>query len=124
MKKTEVIPIGTSRFETAVLTKHLKNVKINFKPFKTLGVWFSYNARETISLNFQDKLGTMEKLMNIWTSQNLSLKGKILIIKTLILPQITYWLLVCYCPVHILQKVDNLLLKKINIKKNLLFEFL
>ena len=41
-------------------------------------------------------------------SRNLSLKGKILIIKTLILPQITYLLLVCYCPVHILQKVDKL----------------
>ena len=117
MEKTEVIPIGTSRFETAVLPKHFKNAEINFKPFKTLGVWFCYNAQETTSLNFQNKLDTMEKLMNIWTSRNLSLKGKILITKTLILPQITYLLSVCYCPVHILQKVDKLLFEVLWDKK-------
>ena len=41
----------------------------------------------------------------------MSLIGKILILKSLVLPQINYLLSVCFCPMHMLKKMDRLLFK-------------
>ena len=64
--------------------------------------------------------------MNIWQSRNLSLKGKVLIIKTLILPQIYHLISSLFCPSDMLKKIDKLILafiwgnKPAKIKKNTL----
>ena len=54
--------------------------------------------------NITKKLETMETLKNIWSTRKLSLKGKVVVLKTLMLPQVTYLLSVCYCPHYTLQK--------------------
>ena len=51
----------------------------------------------------------METLLNIWRSRNLSLKGKITIMKTIILPQIQFLFSMIYIPDEILDKIDKLL---------------
>ena len=53
----------------------------------------------------------MENLLNVWKSRNLSLKGKITILKTLILPQIQFLFSMLYIPEIILEKIDSLMLK-------------
>ena len=39
-----------------------------------------------IDLNFNERIGNIKKQLDIWRSRNLSFKGKIIILKTLILP--------------------------------------
>ena len=78
-------------------------------PFKTLGIWFSDKTKEMIDLNFKEKIENIEKLLSIWTSRNLSLKGKITIIKSLILPQVLFLFTLIYVPKYILEKLEKLL---------------
>ena len=47
----------------------------------------------------------MQKLVNIWTSRALSLKGKITIIRSLILPQIQFLFSMVFVPQEMLQKL-------------------
>ena len=58
--------------------------------FKTLGVHFSLNVNLLYNLNYLPKLKQIENTLNCWRSRNLSLIGKICVIKTLLLPQLLY----------------------------------
>ena len=74
-----------------------------------MGVWFSQNITEVIDLNFTERIKKMQQLINIWTSRSLSLKGKITIIRSVILPQIQFLFSMVYVPKEILDKVDKIL---------------
>ena len=86
LNKTELLPIGSNR--NIILPNDLSNIPIQNGPFKALGVWFMTDEEESIRLNFSERIKNMKTLTNIWNSRQLSLKGKIIILKTLILPQI------------------------------------
>ena len=58
------------------------------KPFKTLGVWFSNDNEEMLRLNTSNKISLITSILNSWCSRRLSLKGKITVIKSLVLPHI------------------------------------
>ena len=58
--------------------------------FKALGINFSINTRSLFNLNFKTKLNQIETTLNCWRARNLSLIGKICVIKTLLLPQLLY----------------------------------
>ena len=60
-------------------------------------------------LNFEKKIEKKENLTNTWTMRNLSLKAKVMVIKSLILPQINHLLSMCYCPHTMLEKIDKVL---------------
>ena len=109
MQKTVLVPIGTAREKKVILTKHCKKILIQKAPFKTLGIWFSDNDDEMAKLNFQKKIEKMENLTNTWTTRHLSLKAKVTVIKSLILPQISHLLSMCYCPHTMLEKIDKVL---------------
>ena len=62
-----------------------------------------------IKLNFDSKIVSLEKLLHSWSLRKLSLKGKIIIIKTLALLLIQHLLSVLYCPKEALEKIDKLI---------------
>ena len=109
MEKTEAIPIGTNKLKSITLPKSIKQIKINYSSFKTLGVWFSQNQHEAIRLNYDEKIMKIEIMLNIWKNRNLSWKDRILILKSLIIPQVHYLLASCYCPNDYLKKIDKLM---------------
>ena len=111
LDKSQVIPIGKSKVKVLKLPRSLKTMIVNTINFKTLGVWFSYDINESITLNFSNKIKKIESILNIWKCRKLSLKGRVLIIKSLILPQITYLLSVCYCPERILKQFETIILR-------------
>ena len=51
----------------------------------------------------------MQTIINIWKSRTLSLKGKITIIRSLILPQIQFLFNMIYIPPKILEQIDSIL---------------
>ena len=111
LDKTEIIPLGPNRVEDLSLPKDLCKLKINKNAFKTLGIWFSSNLEESIELNFEGRLKKIEAILSIWKQRSLSWLGRIMIIKTLLLSQITHLLSMIYTPKSILDKVDNLMFK-------------
>ena len=58
--------------------------------FKTLGINFSLNVNSLYDLNFVPKLRQIEQTLNCWKHRNLSLIGKVTVIKSLLLPQLLY----------------------------------
>ena len=60
------------------------------KSLSSLGVFYSKDPNETIEVNFNNKLNKVQSLLNMWSQRNLSIKGKITVIKSTVLPQILY----------------------------------
>ena len=58
--------------------------------FKALGINFSVYTKAMFDLNYKVRLKQIEGTLNCWRSRNLSLVGKICVIKTLLLPQLLY----------------------------------
>lgn len=69
-----------------------KSENINWKntPIKSLGFYFGYDHKECQKLNIEKQLGKCEKIVANWRKRNLSLLGKIVIVKSLLIPNLTY----------------------------------
>ena len=59
-------------------------------PVKILGVHFSYDEKGNKELNFNQKLKVLQTKLDMWTARDLTLFGKVMIIKTLGLSQLIY----------------------------------
>ena len=59
-------------------------------PVRILGVHVPYNERENNELNFHLKLRKMQTNLDIWRARNLTLFGKVMIIKSRGLSQLVY----------------------------------
>ena len=53
----------------------------------------------------------MEQILYTWTSRSLSWKGKIVILKSLVIPQVTHLLSNTYVSNDVLDKIDRMLFK-------------
>ena len=67
-----------------------KKLGINWinKPFKTLGTWFSLDSNEMIALNIKEKHDIIKSILFSWQPRSLTLKGKITVVKSLVVPHI------------------------------------
>lgn len=59
-------------------------------PIKSLGIYFGHNKQECQKLNFEKQLLKCKKIITDWSKRNLTIIGKIVIIKSLVLPNLTY----------------------------------
>ena len=90
-----------------------------------LGIWISKNFEEMIKTKFEERTSKLKNLLNIWAQRNLTIKGKITILKAKALPliTITYISTFIYVPKHIIKSIDKILYdfiwkNKHNVKKN------
>ena len=71
-----------------------RNSKLRFMPeinldwnpvtFTVLGVVFSTDVLEIITINFENKLNEMKKVLNAWSRKNLTAFGRITVIRSLV----------------------------------------
>ena len=84
--KTEGMWIGSKR--------HYKDKPFGIKwpdePIKALGVYFTYDQKLLKEKNFIERLDSIKKLINIWSSRGLSIYGKVTIIKSFLIPKFIY----------------------------------
>ena len=78
------------------------------EPINALGVSFSYNNANADRLNFGEKILSLEKTLNTWKRRNLTLYGKINIVKTLGISKLIYSASVLPVPVHYIQEINKL----------------
>ena len=81
-------------------------------PIRALGIFFSYDQNKATELNFVEKIRNLEKTSNSWKTRNLTLYGKINIVKTLGLSK-----LICNASVLVIPE----LIKEIN---SIIFNFI
>ena len=91
------------------------------RPFKTLGTWFSLDNEEMINLNKNDKILIIKNILNSWSLRRLTLKGKVTVIKSFVLPHIVQLVSAIRFSKNLLKTLDEILYNFIwNQKKPLL----
>ena len=63
----------------------------------------------SVELNYTEKLKIVEKLLYMWSSRNLSWKGKITTLKSLVVPKFLHLFSSIHTPVNIFEKISKLL---------------
>ena len=94
--KTELVPLGDLHLDLSQITGDLLGIKITNGPFRTLGIWFTRDDNTCTQLNFNERIKNIKQVLDIWKLRALSWKGKITILKSLIVPQLIHLLSTLY----------------------------
>ena len=84
------------------------------------------DTEDAISENFISKIKKLKTFLNILSQRNLSLKGKVAVLRSIALPQLLYVSTVLFTPDWVIKRVDKLLIdflwsnKKHHIKKEVI----
>ena len=106
----------------------LFNIQWTKKSITTLGITVIENEDEYYEINYRPRINKMKALLNIWSSRNLSLKGKVIVINNLALTPLLYVSGIIHTPVKYIKEVKTLVLnflwnnKKPKIKYNVLVQ--
>ena len=85
-EKTEAIWIGAKRGCGEEIQTD-KTLKWNHEVcFKLLGIKYELNKQNFFEINFTDKIKKLKKLLEDWLFRNLSIMGKVTVVKTLAFP--------------------------------------
>ena len=79
-------------------------------PFKTLGTWFSCENCVFVQLNTESKMNCIQNIIKSWQPRCLTLKGKITVVKSLVIPHILQLASVIPLSDRFIRDVDTLLL--------------
>ena len=103
-EKTEAFWIGAS------LNKKEKPLGLSWtKDFiKCLGIWCGPSVEGAVLKNFEVKIKKVRSLLNLWSQRKLSLKGKVAVLRSIVLPQILYTATTLYIPEEIQHQIDDL----------------
>jgi hypothetical protein len=121
VNKTEAMWIGSAR-------QNNSNHEINVlwtNVVKILGIYFTYNEKDMIKLNYEDKLTSLKCSLGLWKQRDLSVMGKITVVKTFALSQFMYTSSVISMPTQIQKKINDIVFKFIwngpdRIKRNVI----
>jgi hypothetical protein len=118
--KTEVLIVGSDPNDVRTFRIRHNNEIVTITSQKTVkicGITYSNDKNEAYRENITNKITKLERQLNIWRQRNLSLEGKILIVKTYGLSQIIYSLQATTITLSDLKKIENIVYKFIwNIK--------
>ena len=84
--KTKIIWIGFKKFSKDVFHHVRWNLSWGETKFELLGIHFSVNLQEMISLNFDSKKSKLLALVNHWSRRILTPIGRLTVVKSLVLP--------------------------------------
>ena len=92
--KTNVIYIGSLRNKKSI--PNLTNKKLNWVKdgkFSALGVDFTIKVDEMVELNYYRVMESVTKLMKHWSKRNLTVFGRITVVKSILIPKFNHLVL-------------------------------
>ena len=101
--KTQVLYVGSNIEQAELPSLGIKWIK---NSFKTLGITFYKDKETMLQVNFTECLKKIKTLLNIWRQRALSLRGKVTILKALIVPKIIYLASMLFVPKWFIKKVE------------------
>ena len=122
-EKTDVIWLGKHNRDGKICDINIIN-----KPTKVLGIWICKNMEEIIKINLEERKIKLMNLLNMWGQRNLSIKGKITILRSQAMPIILFTSNFLYVPPDIISDIENIVYKfiwpngKHHVKKSTLIE--
>jgi exonuclease III len=86
-------------------------LKWNTLPINLLGISITNDENRSIQDNFAKKVDSINILTKLWSTRNLSMKGKLTIIKSILIPKLVYPCTILITPPEIIKQVDNIITK-------------
>lgn len=83
------------------------NIKWPLEPIKYLGIYIGHDTEMCYKLNFEDKIKLLENTLKQAEKRNLSLFGKVCIIKSLALSKIVYTSMCLVIPDKVIKAIDQ-----------------
>ena len=105
-EKTEVYWLGSLHNSPEDLG--IDNVN---KPMKILGIFFTYDWQKFQELNFEKIITSIKKSLNVWQWRNLTLLGRIQIIKTFAIPKFMFRASQIPLTKEIIKEINSVLFK-------------
>ena len=106
-QKSEIMWLGSS--------KHSQENVLNFvlkRKVKILGIHYCNDkSASQVAENWSERIGNIKRLIRQWEKRNLSIIGKIQIIKTLLISQLVYVMQAITIPESVLTEVNRLLFR-------------
>ena len=102
--KSEMLWLGSMRNRKDTI----HDLQLSAEPVYALGAHFSYDLEVSEKKNFFDKLGSLKKTLNMWSQRDLSIAGRINIIKTLALSKLVFICSVMNTPKDFSKEVDKI----------------
>ena len=84
------------------------DLQMSGEPVYALGVHFTYDLEVSEKKNFFDKLGSLKKTLNMWSQRDLSIVGRINIIKTLALKKLVFICSVMNSPKDLCKEIKKI----------------
>ena len=102
-EKTEVFPLNINSEAEKVIDVVWKRDKL-----KSLGVWFTLDENDMSVLNLNEKLINLKRSAEFWSARNISIHGRVMILKTKLLSQIINICSLLYVPDTFICEVDKI----------------
>ena len=103
--KSEILWLGSLRQRK----DSILNLKLSDETVYALGVYFSYDEELATKRNFFEKLPKLKKILNIWSSRDISIYGRVNIVKTLAISKLTFVCSVVDTPKGFTDEVNNII---------------
>lgn len=102
--KSEMLWLGSMRNRKDTI----HDLQLSAEPVYALGAHFTYDLAVSEKKIFFDKLGSLKKTLNMWSQRDLSIAGRINIIKTLALSKLVFICSVMNTPKEFSKEVDKI----------------
>ena len=86
LNKSKTVAFITKGINPDVFEDNTLGMLWSSTEFRTLGTWFSSNIEEACQLNIAEKINKIKSILRAWAPRSLTVKGKITVIKSLIVP--------------------------------------
>ena len=87
--------------------RHRKDGILNIQPVYALGTHFSFDEKLSDQRNFLDKLAKLQKTLNFWSQRDISVYGRINIVKTLALSKVIFICSSLETPPYFVEEVNR-----------------
>ena len=85
------------------------NLKLSDETVYALGVYFSYDHELATKRNVFEKLPKLKKILDIWSSRDISIYGRVNIVKKLAISKLTFICSVLDTPKGFTNEVNNII---------------
>lgn len=104
--KSQGLKFGNNK---TCIEDNFENINWSVEEIKALGIFFGINLAKTSKMNWDNKVEKIIKIVNKWKKRKLTMIGRIQIVKSLLIPQLTYLIAVLSVPQNVVKKIESIL---------------
>ena len=105
--KCDIASIGTLKGVNVALCG-MKCLNLTKETVKIFGVDFCYNKELEHEMNFQSHIVKIESVLRLWSMRDLTIEGKVLISKSLVISKIGHVTLITAAPHAVVNQLNNI----------------